>query len=354
MPERPITFPSGTAVTDRPSRRGEPPAPPTRQARWWSPESRRTPARPCLNCGDPTVSAFCPTCGQRKVEVRVSLRRMLMEVLEDQLALNATLPRTVGALLFRPGHLTAEYVKGRIVRYVPPFRLYLVTSVLFFILLPLAADANLIADQVTRDEAAQAARRASRPAAPVAANADGTAGIPSPPAPPAERRDEMDINIAWKDTAAVPGWLKPLNRRLTRTGERLESMPPGEALRTLIMAMEENAPKGVFLMMPLFALFLKVLYFRQNRYYVEHFVFALHVHSLLFVLLTVGMLFQFPALIAALALWMMGYVFLAMKRVYGQGIVRTFTKYLALGFAYVFFGVGIGAAATMLFAAVSM
>lgn len=42
-------------------------------------------------------------------------------------------------------------------------------------------------------------------------------------------------------------------------------MPPGEALRTLILAMEENAPKGVFLMMPLFALFLKVLYFRQKR-----------------------------------------------------------------------------------------
>jgi hypothetical protein len=298
------------------------------------------------------VSAFCPTCGQRKVEVRVSLRRMLMEVLEDQLALNATLPRTVGALLFRPGHLTAEYVKGRIVRYVPPFRLYLVTSVLFFVLLPLAADANLIADQVTRDEAARTARRASAP--PAAATQGGPASVPSPPAPPAARDNGMDINIAFKDTAAVPGWLKPLNRRLTRTGERLKSMPPGEALRTLIVAMEENAPKGVFLMMPLFAFFLKVLYFRQKRYYVEHFVFALHVHSLTFLLSTVGMLFPFPALLMTLTVWQLAYVFLAMKRVYGQGIVRTFTKYLALGFAYVVFGVGIGAAATILFAAVSM
>jgi hypothetical protein len=164
----------------------------------------------------------------------------------------------------------------------------------------------------------------------------------------------MDINIAWKDTAAVPGWLKPLNRRLTRTGERLKSMPPGEALRALILAMEENAPKGVFLMMPLFAFFLKALYFRQKRYYVEHFVFALHVHSLAFVLFTVGMLFPFPPLLALLAFWLMVYVFLAMKKVYGQGIVRTFGKYLALGFVYVSFGLAIGAGATMLFAAVSM
>jgi hypothetical protein len=131
-------------------------------------------------------------------------------------------------------------------------------------------------------------------------------------------------------------------------------MPPGDAVRTLILAMEENAPKGVFLMMPLFALFLKVLYFRQKRYYVEHFVFALHVHSLTFVLSTVGMLFPYPPLLVALVVWQLVYVFLAMKKVYGQGIVRTFTKYLALGFAYVSFGVGIGAAATVLFAAVSM
>jgi hypothetical protein len=294
------------------------------------------------------VSPFCPACGQRKVEVRVSLRRMLLELLEDQLALNATLPRTAGALLFRPGHLTAEYVKGRIARYVPPFRLYLVTSVFFFILLPLSADANLIADQVTRDEAAQA--RASAPRAPA-----GTGSVPAPPpAPAAPRHQGLGINNAWKDTAAVPGWLKPLNRRLTRTGERLRRMPPGEALRELILAVEENAPKGVFLMMPLFAFFLKVLYYRQKRYYVEHFVFALHVHSLAFVLFTVGMLFPYPPLLAALAFWLMAYVFLAMKKVYGQGIVRTFSKYLALGFVYVSFGLGIGAGVTVLFAAVSM
>lgn len=351
MPDPPITFPSGTAVAGRPGARGEPPATLKRKGRWWSWESRRTPARPCLNCGDPTVSAFCPTCGQRKVEVRVSLRRMLMEVLEDQLALNATLPRTVGALLFRPGHLTAEYVKGRIVRYVPPFRLYLVTSVLFFILLPLAADANLIADQVTRDDSAEARRASPAPAA----ETRDSASLAAPPASAEAEVDRgMNINIAWHDSAAVPGWLKPLNRRLTRTEERLEGMPPGEALRALIVAMEENAPKGVFLMMPLFALFLKVLYFRQNRYYVEHFVFALHVHSLAFVLFTAGMLFPFPALVLTLTAWLMGYVFLAMKRVYGQGIVRTFTKYLTLGFVYIFFGLGIGAGATMLFAAVTM
>src|SRR5687767_2191509 len=81
---------------------------------------RRTPERPCLNCGDPTPGNFCRTCGQRKVEVHVSLGRMLMEALDDQFSINSALPRTLGALIARPGHLTREYMSGRIARYIPP------------------------------------------------------------------------------------------------------------------------------------------------------------------------------------------------------------------------------------------
>src|SRR5690606_32835825 len=78
---------------------------------------------------------YCPTCGQRKTEVLVSVRALLADVLEDQLVLNRALPRTVWNLLCKPGFLTEEYVRGRIVRYIAPFRLYLVSSVLFFLLL---------------------------------------------------------------------------------------------------------------------------------------------------------------------------------------------------------------------------
>jgi hypothetical protein len=65
----------------------------------------------------------------------VSLRAMLADVLEDELTVDRRLPTTLAALLFRPGQLTLEYVNGRIVRYIRPFRLYLVTSVVFFLLL---------------------------------------------------------------------------------------------------------------------------------------------------------------------------------------------------------------------------
>jgi hypothetical protein len=380
MPEptaAPPPFPADAA--DRTDPRGEPPAPisPIRRQRWWAPETRRTPDRPCLNCGDTTVGFFCRNCGQRKADVRVSLRRMLMEVMDDQLSLNSTLPRTIGALLFRPGHLTAEYVQGRIMRYVPPFRLYLVTSVLFFILLPVVADVNRIAEEVTieseQDDARERAQADSARIAAQLARADsararvraarrgelpkgGVAAPPLPPVPPAQPdNDRVDLNLAISDTTRVPAWLKPLNRRLQRTEDRLEGMPRREALRTVLAAMEENAPKGVFLMMPLFAFILKVLYVRRKRFYVEHFVFALHVHAMAFVLFTVGMLVPSDTpLRGILGLWMVLYVFLAMKKVYGQGIIRTFLKFSMLGGAYMVFGMLVGGIATIVFAALSM
>ncbi|HEY0035598.1 MAG TPA: DUF3667 domain-containing protein [Longimicrobium sp.] len=371
----PPPFPSTAAGPPDP--RGEPPAPisPIRRQRWWAPETRRTPDRPCLNCGDTTVGFFCRNCGQRKADVRVSLRRMLMEVMDDQLSLNSTLPRTIGALLFRPGHLTAEYVQGRIMRYVPPFRLYLVTSVLFFILLPVVADVNRIADEVAMETEQDDARERAQDSARIAtqrARADSArariaavrrgeipkgahAAPPLPPVPPRPDSGKVDLNLAISDTSKVPGWLKPLNRRLQRTEDRLESMPPREALRTALAAMEENAPKGVFLMMPLFAFILKVLYVRRKRFYVEHFVFALHVHAMAFVLFTVGMLVPSDTPVRGiLGLWMVLYVFLAMKKVYAQGIIRTFLKFSMLGGAYMVFGMMVGGIATIVFAALSM
>jgi hypothetical protein len=112
--------------------------PPVRGGRRGRATRRLDPASPCLNCGDPTRGEYCPSCGQRKVDVHVSIRTMVAETLEDELFVDRRLPRTLLALLFRPGRLTVEYVNGRVVRYIRPFRLYLITSVLFFLLLSFA------------------------------------------------------------------------------------------------------------------------------------------------------------------------------------------------------------------------
>lgn len=315
-----------------------PPPPGARRRRWWRRprrrDTRRTPDRPCLNCGDPTVGFFCPTCGQKKVDVRVSLRRMMGETLEDELYMNVLLPRTIGALFFRPGHLTREYVQGRIVRYIQPFRLYLAASVLFFVLLPWLTNLGAIEDEIERETAradsiAAVTGDTAAPAADTLASArvaGARVGV--------TRQESFNMNLGIRDTARVPPLLRPANRRLIHAEDRLERLPPAEAVRVLRTAFMESLPTGIFLMMPIFAGILKVLYLRRKRFYVEHFVFALHVHAFTFLTFVLMLLVPWRPLNLVLSLWLVAYVFLAMKRVYGQGLLKTFGKYLLLGWAY--------------------
>jgi hypothetical protein len=300
-----------------------PPAPPG-----FRDSERRTPNRPCLNCGDPTPGNFCRTCGQRKVEVHVSLGRMLMEALDDQFSLNSALPRTLGALLGRPGHLTREYMSGRIARYIPPFRLYLVTSVFFFLALSLLPDlrnpqVNLgTAVTLGGTDSAQVARP---PTPPAPDRRPGTARPPTPPPPASD---------SWLDSKVKSG--NPVidsiaNARL----EHFRRMEPNEAVRQIISGFLGRVPQMMFVLLPIFAGMLMLLYVGSGRFYVEHFVFALHVHASAFVIYTAMIaLVRVPAVSSLLLCWLMLYVFLAMKKVYQQGWFVTGLKYTVLGFAY--------------------
>jgi hypothetical protein len=300
---------------------------------------RRTPDRPCTNCGDPTPGNFCRTCGQRKVEVHVSLGRMLLEALDDQFSINSALPRTLGALVARPGHLTREYMGGRIARYIPPFRLYLVTSVVFFLALSLLPELRNpevhLGNTVTiggpdRADSADAAAKSPTPATQA-----GIAGTQGPRARKAAAAAEPE-----------PSWLRmsPVNTGDTVldsiANARLDHyrrMEQSEAVREVINGFLGKVPQMMFVLIPIFSAMLMLLYAGSGRFYVEHFVFALHVHASAF-LIFLGMiaLVRWPGAVSALLCWLLLYVYLAMKKVYGQGWIVTGMKYLVLGVAHVF------------------
>ncbi|HEX9886946.1 MAG TPA: DUF3667 domain-containing protein [Longimicrobiales bacterium] len=90
------------------------------------------PGAPCPDCGAPATGSFCSSCGQRLDVDPRSLWRWILDALEDTLSLDGRLPRTLKALLFRPGLLTLEWRAGRRTRWVHPFRVYLVASLACF------------------------------------------------------------------------------------------------------------------------------------------------------------------------------------------------------------------------------
>ncbi|NIP78705.1 MAG: hypothetical protein GWM90_05665 [Gemmatimonadetes bacterium] len=135
---------------------------------------------------------------------------------------------------------------------------------------------------------------------------------------------------------------------------RLGAMEPGEAVETFTGTFFNYVPTMMFILLPVFAGVLKLLYIRRRRYYAEHFVFLLHVHSFVFLLATVMLLFRRWVtgwLEVALGLWILVYIYLAMKRVYGQGWLKTFVKYWTLGWMYfwiLLLGIPIAFLATLL------
>ena len=135
---------------------------------------------------------------------------------------------------------------------------------------------------------------------------------------------------------------------------QLGALPPDEAVRRLITQSVRNLPKVMFVLLPLYAFLLKLVYIRRKRFYVEHFVFALHLHAFAF-LIFVGVMLTRSAWVGGLISVVVAfYTFFAMKRVYRQGYAMTFLKWSLLGLLYyVFVAVGMVFALLWAFAAVS-
>jgi len=200
----------------------------------------------CANCGSPVPETFCGVCGQRHGKRLVSVRRMLKDLLDDQLLVNSALPRTLHALVLRPGMLTREYAAGRIVRYIAPFRLYLVSSLVFFLIVTLLANPVELGERVERNLGGGAARTE----APAEARGDGGAKY---------------IQFGpMGDTAAAPEWWKPAARRLAAQEDRINGMRKGQIVQGIVSGLEQNAPTAMFLLLPFYAAILKLLDFRTE------------------------------------------------------------------------------------------
>lgn len=295
------------------------------------PQVSPLPTGPCRNCGMPTPGRFCPECGQRSAQRVLSAPQMVHDGVEDHLSLDARLPRTLVSLLFRPGFLTAEYLAGRIVRYVSPLRLYLSASLLFFVLLPFVAGFDRLwqameprVNQASSSETAHPERHSRT------RDRVGDASQPGSSLPGGS--GEFVLTRSGIDTTKVGGLLRPLAVYYVRQEAKLNSMSPREGSRVLYGEVVENVPRLVFLLLPVFALFLKGLY--PRRLYVEHFVFALHFHTFLFLGATVALVGESMTVLMLLSLLALIYLFLAQRRVYQQGWRWLIAKHIMLLIAY--------------------
>jgi len=332
----------------------------------------------CLNCGAELGGQYCGTCGQRARNRLISLWELLQDAFGDLFELDSRLWRTLIPLLVRPGRLTLDYLEGRRARYMPPFRMYLVLSVVFFIIafFDPADDLSLLFEpqpQPTPEEVAQQELEADEKREEVEAELNEVFQELADEVDDARNESDVKFGVTADDPSGefnfridpdtgectfsnredLPDWLA---RRLTK--ERLEETctrigaDGGKTLGNLVL---DNIPVALIVLLPVMALVLKALYPLSRRYFVEHLLFFVHFHSFFFLILTLQILFSRLAglvhlpeaiavlIIVAAAFYIPVYLYKGMRLVYGQGHFFTATKFIALSVAY-----SIGATVTML------
>jgi len=308
-----------------------------------------TDARPCPNCDQLLWGQYCANCGQRARARMITLWELLKDAGDLIASLDSRLWHTLGLLLFRPGRLTVDYLEGKRARYVPPFRLFISASIVFFFVASLLTNFDIGEDVVLRDET-PATTETTAPPGTEAPSADET-GVQAPETTttPSDVNltvggAKVDINMCNIDYEGVPDWIAELlpPERAQEICERI-TLDRG---RSFMRAVLSNIPAMMFLFLPVMALVMKLAYPLSGRYYAEHLLFLVHYHSFFYIFSLLLILFEqagsrfAPGVLptglinTAAFIYLMVYLFRALRRVYGQGFWLTLFKYVLMGLSY--------------------
>jgi hypothetical protein len=387
-------------MTDENSQK-EPSAPPRAEGSGTSltiPPRRLAGSVQCLNCGTALEGPFCYYCGQPDKNFMRFFPVLMREFLEDFLELDSRFTRTIKPLLFLPGKLTRDYLDGRRFRYTPPLRLYIFSSMLFFILAAMLAGSAITIDssdlsdtgigaalsvESADPEKLEKVREALDQLDPELAEKVDLAIRESTATPESLPADEPEVDsksfgltvdlgdeeehehehdtISFNDEPwdketnpliiplmpdFVNNWINDEIEESPQKGKEIEANP-----NLIIDKVFEVLPVTMFILLPLVALLLKFWYMFAGKYYIEHLILALHNHSFLFVVFLLIMILNSLAgwrepneegwittaanmFNVAMLVWVPIYFLLSLKRVYQQGWTMTLGKYFVISLSY--------------------
>ncbi len=284
--------------------------------------------RACRNCKTEFVGNYCPQCGQTTKDYERPLLSLIRDLLTDVFSFDTRFWKTLLATFFMPSQLITNYVEGRNVRYMPPFRLYLFISFIFFILLNTVTKRFF---QVNENIGGQMEK--------------ATSVLDS-----IQQQAVTDSLIT--DSLALLNFDSNTNRdglHLSIGGAEKEIS--SEELVKRFKSISENPSAyfekftnyiswSLFFLMPILG-FLFWLFFRRNKkFYISHFLFALNQHTVLFFLASVVMIAQLigPDTINqgiwSLFLLLPITTILGAVQLFGNGWLRTIFKLIMTGVFY--------------------
>ncbi|HWA25287.1 MAG TPA: DUF3667 domain-containing protein [Lacunisphaera sp.] len=299
----------------------------------------------CENCGTRLAGPYCHQCGQHDFDVHQSLRHLFLEAVDTLFNIEGRFFRSLFTLMFRPGVLTAEFNAGKRIVQMPPFRLYIFVSFLFFLVIFL--------DQ--GDD--QFIRTGGKPHQGLTVNGQpvslGDANpTPSPPPgvkdAPSERPRLVDQLRAAADDAKAKAErnVDPQHRSGLEWefDSRLRQMNDPGYRHRLTERIQTYMPNMLMLCLPLFALYTRVLFPKSGLMYLQHLVLALHFHTVIYlwIILRKGWagIADLPGwgwggwVSLACNIWLWIYPLLMLRRLFANSWPWTLAKTLTLAVGY--------------------
>ncbi|HEY9257813.1 DUF3667 domain-containing protein [Chitinophaga sp.] len=303
----------------------------------------------CLNCGTEVPERFCTHCGQENTVPHETFGHLFSHFVADIFHYDSQFLITLKLLFFRPGFLSREYMAGRRVRYVNPIKLYVFVSFVFFFgifaihteheeeetktttVKPIAS-AHILGDTVNVVMGADGLKQAFKD-------------------DPSERGKKIikavnrfknynsvksfdSAQLALPESERLQGSSRLFFRRLAEIRHKY-----GENYQAAIVEIfKHNIPKLMFVLLPLFALFMKWIYDKKKWLYADHAIFAIHLHSFAFIVLLLGYILDtifHSDVCMSTVYWMIFiYLILALKNNYKQSLRKSLFKGIFLLSAY--------------------
>jgi hypothetical protein len=294
----------------------------------------------CQNCNTHYIGHYCPNCGQPAKEFDKPFSFVFYNFVGDFFAFDTRFLNTFIQLVFHPGKLTSEFFAGRRVRYAPPFRIFIFMSFLLFLLLQILTSREL--NRVLEKAPSKiniAVGDSSSGRLKTKFNSDKNAGIqistPDSLVAASENSRQLLNKMATKLEGELDG-----EKNIQKKNKKIEIIH-------LLRSPEQATSKALnllswafFVLLPIFALLLKLVFIRRNQNYVRHLIFSIHLHSFIFfdfivLILLRLILIKLPVWLVVLSILIIpAYFILSLRHFYRQGIFKIIAKSIVVSILY--------------------
>ncbi|MBC8986398.1 DUF3667 domain-containing protein [Pedobacter sp. N36a] len=313
----------------------------------------------CLNCGHQVESHFCSYCGQENIVVKEDALHMVVHAVSDYFHFESKFFGTIKPLLLQPGLLTQKYVAGKRASYLHPIKLYIFISIVFF-LVTLSGNEKKKTEQKrqTRSLSKDSVDKAQQTEVKTkAGNFDILGKINEKVQEERQKSDSVHAtNIIQLDAVRDSTVAAYEKRQLALPENKRDGFIEKYFNKKAIMLnhsedankkVEENLlhniPKLMFILLPLFALLLKLVYIDKKKYYFEHLIYSFHIHSAIFLAVlistfitwAVGHIYDISSITFTLCLFYIAwYIYQSLRTFYKGNVGGTLLRYFLLLICY--------------------